>query len=110
MEPRVERAAGQVAAIAPAGRRRLEQGAHLVAVATAPPARVEPQDAGHVQPPSTRGGMIPGSPSATGSGPSVTTAVSIVRTPSASTSTANRSMPRGAGPKSSPSALVPSRS
>ena len=95
VEPGVERAAHQVHPVAPADRSGLEQGRHLVAVARAPAAGVEAQQPVTMQPFSTRGGMIPGWPSATGSGPSVILRVSTVRTPSTSTSIAKRSMPAG---------------
>ena len=66
---------------------------------------------GHqMQPVGVRGGMIPGWPTATGSGPRVILPVLIVRTPPESTVIEKRSMLRGAGPYCAPSALIPSRS
>src|SRR6185503_750547 len=66
---------------------------------------------GHqMQPVGVRGGMIPGWPRATGSGPSVILPVSRVRTPAPSTLAEKRSMLRGAGPYCVPAALIPSRS
>ena len=54
---------------------------------------------GHqMQPVGVRGGIRPGWPSATGSGPSVILPVLMVSTPAPSTEIEKRSMPRGAGP------------
>ncbi len=66
--------------------------------------------AAQMQPVGVRGGMMPGWPRATGSGPSVIFPVSIDRTPPPSTVIEKRSMPRGAGPNCAPSALMPRRS
>ena len=60
-----------------------------------------------MQPVGVRGGMRPGWPSATGSGPSVILPVLMVRTPTPSTVIEKRSMLRGAGPNWAPSALMP---
>ena len=62
----------------------------------------------HMHPVGDLGGMTPGWPSATGSGPSVILDVSTVSTPDESTVEAKRSRLRGAGP--SPSTLMPRRS
>ena len=61
----------------------------------------------HMQPMAERGGIRPGWPSATGSGPRVILEVSTVSTPPA-TVWAKRSSERGAGPSSC--IFVPSRS
>ncbi len=99
VQPGVERPAEQVEHVAPTARRTAEQRAHLLAVPRAPRPRVEADEPrSHVQPFSTRGGMMPGWPRATGNGPRATRPVSIVRTPRASTSMAYRSIPRCAGP------------
>src|SRR5450759_3024725 len=63
-----------------------------------------------MQPVGVSGGMIPGWPTAMGSGPRVILPVLTVRTPSASTVAEKRSMLRGAGPYCGPSALIPRRS
>ena len=65
---------------------------------------------GQMHPVGEVGGMMPGWPTAIGSGPSVILPVSTVSTPSPSTTTPNRSMLRGAGPYCGPSALIPRRS
>ena len=62
----------------------------------------------HMHPVGLVGGMRPGCPSATGRGPRVILAVSMVSTPSELTTVAKRSRLRGAGP--SLSTLVPRRS
>src|SRR4029079_1512801 len=73
-------------------------------------ARLVPGRVGHMQPVGVRGEMMPGWPTATGSGPSVIFEVSIVSLPSAATVIEKRSMLRGAGPYCGPSALIPVRS
>src|SRR4051794_34673117 len=67
-------------------------------------------DAGQMQPVGVRGGMIPGWPTAIGSGPRVILPVLIERIPSLSTVTPKRSMERGAGPYWGPAAFWPSLS
>ena len=92
----------------PTGQRsRVEHGEELFLVAGAPIARIEPKppassyplgSSSQAHPFSTSGGITPGIPRATGSGPSVIVRLSTNSTPSLSTRTANRSMLRGAGP------------
>ena len=88
VEPGVERPASRSRRSRQRGGRALEERRHLLAVALAPRRAGTGEQDPHVHPFSTRGGMMPGSPSATGSGPSVMWVVSIVRTPSPSTSIA----------------------
>src|SRR5439155_1003095 len=119
LEPSVESAPREVKLCARAEVGVLQERQHLRLVAAAPRGRIQPQDrtasrpatAVHpTQPFGTRGGIRPGWPSTTGSGPRTTLDVSTVSTPAPSTSIGKRSMPCGAGPYSTPSALVPSRS
>ncbi len=107
MGVRVDRAADEVQPHPSVERPRLEDGSHLDLVPLAPVAGIQAQPARagdpvrsilQTHPFSTSGGITPGWPSATGSGPRVTFVVSMNSTPSVSTRTANRSMPRSAGP------------
>ena len=107
MQLGIECAAEQVQAGAPAERTLAEEVADLVAVTLPPVARVKTQPARrsrslrsgfYTHPFSTSGGITPGSPSATGNGPRVNRDVSTNSTPCASTRTAYRFIPCGAGP------------
>src|SRR4029077_3563879 len=107
VQVRVQGAADEVEAVSNSRAGIAEQHGHLVAVAALPGLGIQAQQRVHDQthPRGTRGGIRPGCPSATGCGPRMRLPVLIVSTPAPSTATANRSMPRGAGPYASPAAL-----